>query len=180
MKKLKSTFPNMILSLTLICLVSAGLLGYTYTITLVPICTAQLAKQEEAIRSVQPEFDEIKEIDTKDASVYQTFKDGKQVGSAVKATSQGFSGEQIIMVGYDINLNIIDYSVIQQTETPGLGTKIVFWFKEALKGRNLANTTLTVSKDGGDVDAITAATISSRAFLRAINKSYTIVSKINE
>lgn len=180
MKKLKSTFPNMVISLTLICLVSAGLLGFTYTITLAPICMAQLTKQESAIRSVQPVFDELKEIDTKNATVYQTFKDGKQVGSAVKATATGFSGELVIMVGYDIDLNIIDYSVIQQTETPGLGTKIVFWFKDALKGRNLKDTTLTVSKDGGDIDAITAATISSRAFLRAINKSYTIVSQINE
>ena len=81
------------------------------------------------------------------------------------------------MVGFDKEGNILDYAVLQQAETPGLGTKMVDWFKtdkgnQNIKGKNPGEKQLSVSKDGGDIDAITAATISSRAFLGAVNKAY--------
>ena len=81
------------------------------------------------------------------------------------------------MVGFDPEGHILGYEVLEQTETPGLGTHIVEWFKNADKpGQNIigreATGQFTVSKDGGEVDAITAATISSRAFLKAINNAY--------
>ena len=81
------------------------------------------------------------------------------------------------MVGFDNDSHITGYEVLEQAETPGLGTHIVEWFKNADKpGQNILGRTatgaMTVSKDGGDVDAITAATISSRAFLEAVNKAY--------
>ena len=111
-----------------------------------------------------------------DVVIYRATKDGKEIGAAVEVSEMGFGGAQKLMVGFDAEGKIVDYAVLEHQETPGLGDKIVFWFKNAEKpgqnilGREAKN--LTVSKDGGEVDAITAATISSRAFLRAINKAY--------
>jgi len=67
--------------------------------------------------------------------------------------------------------------VLEQKETPGLGTKMVDWFKtnkgnQSIIGKNPALANLTVSKDGGEIDAITASTISSRAFLFSIRNAY--------
>ena len=81
------------------------------------------------------------------------------------------------MVGFDKAGNIFNYSVLEQKETPGLGTKMVDWFKtdkgnQNIKGKNGGTANLTVSKDGGEIDAITAATISSRAFLLTIQNAY--------
>ena len=109
--------------------------------------------------------------------VYRAYQDDTFVGAAVEASANGFGGEIKIMVGFDPQGNIIDYAVLQQAETPGLGTKIVDWFKtdknnQSIKGKNPATNNLTVSKDGGEVDAITAATISSRAFLEAVQSAY--------
>ena len=81
------------------------------------------------------------------------------------------------MVGFDNEGKIINYEILEHQETPGLGDKIDQWFKNADKpSQNIIGRQATgmfvVSKDGGDVDAITAATISSRAFLKAINNAY--------
>ncbi|MDR0811251.1 MAG: RnfABCDGE type electron transport complex subunit G, partial [Paludibacter sp.] len=105
-------------------------------------------------------------------------KDGNFVGAAVESVShKGFSGDIRVMVGFDKDGNIVDYSVLEQKETPGLGTKMTDWFKTAkgaqdIRGKNPAKNKLQVSKDGGEVDAITAATISSRAFLDAVINAY--------
>jgi electron transport complex protein RnfG len=89
----------------------------------------------------------------------------------------GFGGELKVLVGFDAEGNIYDYSLLSHSETPGLGSKASDWFKEGnngnIKGLNPGTKSLTVSKDGGDIDAITASTITSRAFLSAINKAYT-------
>ena len=74
------------------------------------------------------------------------------------------------MVGIDNAKNIVNYEVLSQKETPGLGTKCVDWFKEQINGKSIS-TDFKVTKDGGDVDAITAATITSRAFLDAVKKA---------
>ena len=109
--------------------------------------------------------------------VYRATLNGENAGAAVQTQEEGFSGPQKIMVGFDAEGNILNYVVLEQTETPGLGSHIEHWFKHAEKpGQNIigrkATGAFAVSKDGGDVDAITAATISSRAFLKAINKAY--------
>ena len=88
----------------------------------------------------------------------------------------GFSGEINIIYGFDQEGNVTGFEVVQQAETPGLGAKMNDWFrmpegKRSIIGLNSANNNLTVSKDGGDVDAITAATITSRAFLDALTRA---------
>ena len=81
-----------------------------------------------------------------------------------------------VLVGFDNEGKIIDYSLLSHAETPGLGSKAADWFKKGAKGditgKNPGEAPLTVSKDG-ESDAITASTITSRAFFwLAVNNAY--------
>jgi electron transport complex protein RnfG len=190
-KKLESTFTNMVIVLTVISLVAAYSLGSVYNITKDPIEKADLKKKLDAISLVAPEFNNNPNAEMyKVAAVnpspgldslefYPAKKDGKLVGYAVKSyTMKGFSGLIEVMVGFKVDGTINNYSVLKHAETPGLGTKMGEWFnntakpKQCIIDKNPANIKLKVSKDGGDIDAITAATISSRAFLDAIDRAY--------
>ncbi|MFB6317568.1 RnfABCDGE type electron transport complex subunit G [Saccharicrinis sp. FJH54] len=185
MKKLESTFINMFLVLLAIALISGGALGTVYNITKAPIAEAKMAKQLKAIQQVVPGFtnqpsQESINVDTDGGTVvlYPAKKDGKFIGAAVETfTKNGFSGLVKVMVGFDREGKIINYSVLEHKETPGLGSKMNEWFRTGkgdINGKNPATTKMTVSKDGGDIDAITAATISSRAFLDAVNRGYKV------
>lgn len=107
-------------------------------------------------------------------NVYTT--DGAYLGSAVESTTMGFGGDLKVLVGFNAEGTILGYTVLQASETPGLGAKADKWFQKDGKGniigKSLANGDLKVNKDGGDVDAITASTITSRAFLKAVNQAY--------
>ena len=180
MAKLESTFRNMVLSLVSISVVAAVALAGVFLLTSANIENQKAQKQQKAIMDVLPQKGEGAVIadpeKVGDVVIYRATKDGKEIGAAVQVSEMGFGGAQKLMVGFDAEGKIVDYAVLEHQETPGLGDKIVFWFKDTKKqgqnilGREAKN--LTVSKDGGEVDAITAATISSRAFLRAINKAY--------
>lgn len=170
MKKIESTFINMLVSLLMVCLVSAGLLAGVYELTKADIALAEKNKQENALKGVLPEFDTIKTDSINGAPVFKAFKNGVYVGAATITSDLGFSDQIVVMVGIDNAKNIVNYEVLSQKETPGLGTKCVDWFKEQINGKSIS-TDFKVTKDGGDVDAITAATISSRAFLDAVKKA---------
>ncbi|MDR1200840.1 MAG: RnfABCDGE type electron transport complex subunit G [Tannerellaceae bacterium] len=186
MEKLKSTLPNMLLSLTIICMSAGVILAGVNMYTSEPIALAKAAALEAAIKEVTPAFDNNPVQDaykavTSDGDsllIYPAVKDGKQVGVAVESnTKNGFSGEIKVIVGFDTEGKLVNYSVLQHAETPGLGSKMQEWFrteknKQSVIGKSLANGNLSVTKDGGDVDAITASTITSRAFLNAINRAY--------
>ena len=107
-------------------------------------------------------------------NVYTT--DGAYIGSAVESTTMGFGGDLKVLVGFNAEGTILGYTILQASETPGLGAKADKWFQKDGKGniigKSLANGDLKVNKDGGDVDAITASTITSRAFLKAVNQAY--------
>jgi electron transport complex protein RnfG len=190
MAKLESTFRNMVLVLTSITLVAAVALGSVYNLTKEPIEASKRAKQENAIMEVLPPDVLIKGTDTitiegmpEPFYVYQAYAGDEFVGAAVQTYSKnGFSGEIKIMVGFDAKGNIINYSVLEQKETPGLGTKMVDWFKtekgnQDIRGLNGSKNNLNVTKNGGEVDAITAATISSNAFLEAVRYAYSAYSQ---
>ena len=109
-------------------------------------------------------------------------KSGKSLGAAVESTVGGFGGDLKVLVGFGTEHEILGYAILQTAETPGLGAKADKWFqkdgKGSIIGRKLdAAQPLTVSKDGGDVDAITASTITSRAFLKAVNQAYAVYSE---
>lgn len=170
MKKIESTFINMLVSLLMVCLVSAGLLAGVYELTKADIAKAEQNKQENALKGVLPEFDTIKTDSIEGTPVFKAFKGDQYVGVATIASAMGFSDQIIIMVGLDKANNIVNYEVLSQKETPGLGTKCVDWFKNQINGKSI-DTDFKVKQDGGDVDAITAATISSRAFLNAVENA---------
>jgi Na+-translocating ferredoxin:NAD+ oxidoreductase subunit G len=185
MAQLESSFKNMVLALAAISLFAAFTLASVYTLTKAPIEASKTAKQQNAIKEVLPEtFDHLADPVTVDDGletviVHKAYdKNNQFVGSAVESSSHnGFSGKILIMVGFDKEGTIINYSVLEQKETPGLGTKMVEWFKTAgtkhdIRGKNPSTTNMTVSKDGGDIDAITASTISSRAFLFTVRNAY--------
>ena len=186
MAKLKSTLPNMLLSLTGICLIAGAILAGVNEFTAGPIAVAKAAALEEAIKAVAPEFDnkpteEAYMAVTSDGDslkIYPAKKGGETVGGAVESNTQkGFGGQIKVIVGFDLQGTILNYSVLEHAETPGLGAKMQDWFRmekgqQNVLGRAVPADGLKVVKDGGDVDAITAATISSRAFLNAVNRAY--------
>lgn len=179
MAKLESSFKNMFIVLSAIAIIAAAALGSVYKLTAAPIAKAKEEKTQAAIRDVLPPFDKIETAtSTEGFIIHKAYKTDAFVGAAVEAVSdKGFGGNITIMVGFDAEGNIVNYAVLEQKETPGLGTKMGEWFKtnkgnQNINGKNPAKNKLTVSKDGGEIDAITAATISSRAFLDAVNKAY--------
>lgn len=180
-----SNFKNMVLSLSLIAVFAAVTLATVYSLTKEPIELSKKAKLQNAISEVLPTHERIVDAERvgltngDTLNVFKAYdKADKFVGAAVETFSRsGYSGDIRLMVGFDVKGNIVNYSVLEQKETPGLGTKIVDWFKTEIRnqniiGKNPSNNKLTVTKDGGEVDAITAATISSRAFLEAVQKAY--------
>ena len=156
MAKLVSSFKNMALSLTVITLVAAAALAGIYMLT--------QARIEQQKRDAE-------------TAAQQAVLNGDANGKAIKVSVDGFGGKMIVMVGFAQDGTILGYKILEHQETPGLGDKAAWWFKQEDKpnqniiGRK-ANGQFRVSKDGGDIDAITAATISSRAFLKSINDAY--------
>jgi Na+-translocating ferredoxin:NAD+ oxidoreductase subunit G len=192
MAQLESSFKNMVLVLSGIALFAAGTLASVYTLTKAPIEAAKMAKQQNAIKEVLPAFDRIADPinlanGNENMIIHKAYNAQNEfVGAAIETSSNnGFAGKISIMVGFDKEGKIFNYSVLEQKETPGLGTKMVDWFKtdkgnQSIVGKNPAETNLTVSKDGGDIDAITASTISSRAFLTSVRNAYDAFLKNNE
>lgn len=181
--KKESTFLNMVLALLIVTLVASATLGFVYEFTKEPIAQAKLNKKLNAIKAVVPAFnnnpnDEMYQIPVEGGEpveAYPAKMDGKLVGTAFRTyTNQGFSGLVRIMVGLLPDGTIYNISVLEHKETPGLGSHMTDdWFLNQFKEKNPASFQLKVKKDGGDVDAITAATISSRAFCDAVIRAYT-------
>ena len=96
-------------------------------------------------------------------------------GAAVESTTLGFGGPLKVLVGFNAEGTILGYTILEHQETPGIGAKADQWFQEGQNGCIIGMTpadSLYVKKDGGQVDAITASTITSRAFLLAVNNAY--------
>ena len=175
MKKLESSFINMVIVLTVITVVAAACLGAMNNATAEPIAASKKAKQEAAIKAVLPEFASVEEDNVNDQKIFRAYNaNGEIVGIAIETAELGFGGDITTMVGFDANGVLFEYSLLQHAETPGLGSKLFDWFKvkSDIRGAGADKMPLRVSKDGGEYDAITAATISSRAFLNSINKAY--------
>lgn len=178
----------MLLVLTTVTVVAVGLLAYVNELTKEPIAAANMKTLNDALKSVVPEFTN---NPVADADTIFEEKNGKQemkyivypaknneqlVGTAVQATSLGFGGELKVLVGFDADGKIYDYSLLSHVETPGLGSKADSWFKKdgrgSIVGMNPGEKPLVVKNDGGQIDAITASTITTRAFLNAVNAAY--------
>ncbi|MFH1000764.1 MAG: RnfABCDGE type electron transport complex subunit G [Bacteroidota bacterium] len=178
--KTQSTFFNMVIVLFVVTSLAGLALGSVYNLTKEPIEIAKQKKLNDAIKAVLPEFDQIQEKTVQEADgteilqFYIAKKDSVVIGTAVNTyTMKGFSGLIKLMVGFLPDGSIHNISVLEHKETPGLGTKMAEpKFKDQFIGVHPAEFNLKVKKDKGDVDAITAATISSRAFGDAAQRAY--------
>jgi len=183
MAKKESTFLNMVSSLVVITLVAATLLGTVFALTKEPIRLAELAKKNAAIQTVVPGFDnEPSEevvslaVDGDSLYFYTARKGDSIIGTAVETfTNKGFTGEIKLMVGFRPDGTINDIAVVKHAETPGLGDKMEKRksdFSVQFMGKHPDTFKIAVTKDKGDVDAITASTISSRAYCDAVQRAY--------
>jgi Na+-translocating ferredoxin:NAD+ oxidoreductase subunit G len=182
----ESSFKNMVVTLFLVTFFAATALGFVYNMTKEAIELTKMKTQGEAIEKVLPDFEKLGEAYNVPArtgedslQIFPAYEEGKLVGAAVKTfTYNGFSGYISIMAGIDSSGVFSGYEVLEHSETPGLGSKMMDWFKNTDKpgqcviGKNPASHQFEVSKDGGDIDAITASTITSRAFLDALERAY--------
>ena len=172
---IQSSFKNMVLCLFVICIVCSALLAVVYAVTAAPIQAAAEAKTNAAIAQVVPPFEgtPASDVISVDGTEYQyyTVSDGSGVaGYAIISSGSGFSGAVQVMVGFYPDGKIYNTAVLSQAETPGLGAKCVEpEFRDQFKDFDPAVKKLSVTKDGGDVNAITASTITSRAFCDALN-----------
>ncbi|MDR2883007.1 MAG: RnfABCDGE type electron transport complex subunit G [Alistipes sp.] len=180
---MKNTLLNMILVLGGISAVASAGVGYVYKITEGPIAAAVEANKTAALAGVLPAFDATTPaemtLDEIPVTVHTATQGGNVVGYAVEtATRQGFSGEFRLMVGFSPNGKVLAVEVLQHAETPGLGDKMAGEGNPLLasfRGRNPGGMNLAVRKDGGDVDALTAATITSRAYVDAVARAFNAV-----
>ena len=175
----------MLVALLVIAAVSGGVLGLVYGVTKDAIAEVDQKKNEAAIQAVLPLEGEITyKADTLSYDYEGTTltlpcnlaydADGNFQGAAVKTSEGGFGGKIDMMVGFLADGTIKGTSVLSHAETPGLGANMTGKFKDQFVDKNPADFKLAVSKDntGGKVDAITAATITSRAFSKAVDKAY--------
>ena len=173
----------MVLVLTLVAVIMGGVLAYVNHLTEGPISEQKEKALANGIKTVMvcndftvAKTDEVKQnVDGKELTfIVYNVKDaqGKDLGAAVQSTTMGFGGDLKVLVGFDPEGKILGYTLLEHSETPGLGAKADQWFQKGqIIGKN-PKEPLTVSKDGGQVDAITASTITSRAFLKAVNQAY--------
>jgi Na+-translocating ferredoxin:NAD+ oxidoreductase subunit G len=184
-KKLESTLANMILSLVLISMVMSAALALVYLKTKGPIEAALRQKEIDAVKQVMPDFDsdlEAGKIEKDGVVLYQVSRQNKLVGYAIKTyTDKGFGGHVEIMAGFLPDGSINKVLVLQHKETPGLGTKMTDpKFSNQFLKKNPADFILKVKKDGGQVDAITAATVSSRAYCDALQRAFNTLEAIKD
>ena len=187
MEKMKSSLVNMIVVLVGVAAVTGSVLAWVNNMTEKPIADKAQQTLAEGIRSVMgatdikvDEPDSVKmDIQGKTATfvVHNVYAaDGAYMGGAVESTTMGFGGDIKVLVGFNAEGDILGYTVLQASETPGLGAKADKWFQKDGKGNiigmNPSKEELKVNKDGGQVDAITASTITTRAFLKAVNQAY--------
>ena len=186
MKKLKSTLPNMVVVLTCVALITGGLLAWVHHITEAP----KLAEQQRSLAADISKVmggKSVKETDVKNITKefdgktynfvvhYVADANGSPLGKAVESTTMGFGGDLTVLVGRNQQGKVLGYAIRQTAETPGLGIKAAEWFqkdgKGSIIGKDPMDKGFAVSKDNGDIDGITASTITSRAFLKAVRQA---------
>ncbi len=188
MEKLKSSIQNMVIVLTVVSLIAALVLALVNEVTTEPIRQQAINEINDGIKDVMGTSSlKVTKTDTvvvNNDGTENTYvihnteaANGKPLGAAIESSVMGFGGDLKVLVGLSSDYKILGYKILQSSETPGLGEKAGKWFQKDGKGnvigRQLSDDKpLSVSKDGGDVDGITSSTITSRAFLKAVNQAY--------
>ena len=189
---LKSNFVNMSLSLFVTCFACSAILAGVYAVTAEPIAKTNENILKTSIGKVLPDGGEISdakhcEVGGLPSEYYTCLIDDTPAAYAIKSTVVGFGGPVAIMVGITVDGTIYNTSVLSHTETPGLGAKCTSDEKFIKQWQNLKPSinggegkVLKVKKDGGDIDAITASTITSRAYSLAVNNAVEAFLKITK
>lgn len=190
----QSNFKNMVICLTVTCLLCSTILAAVYAVTKEPIEQTNAAILKASIGEVLPEGGEISEsmqieVGGTLSEYYTSTADGAVIGYAVKSSSIGFGGPLVLMVGVLPDGTVFNTSVLSQNETPGLGAKCSTDAGFMAQWQNLKPESapgakdgkiLKVKKDGGDIDAITASTITSRAYTLAVSNAVEAVRSISK
>lgn len=167
--------------LLIICIIAAGLLGYVNMITTAPIEEQEALAKQESMTAVLPDAasfgDEVEVGEGNITSVTPALDaDGNEMGYAVAITTKGFSAGLKLMYGVDTDGSITGLSVVDcSNETPGLGANAAnenFYGQFTGKSGNVA-----VTKDGGEIEALTGATITSRAVANAATEAIDYVTE---
>jgi electron transport complex protein RnfG len=177
---MKSTLFNMVAVLFAVTLIASAGVGAVNMLTADAIAEAKALATTAAVKNVLPEFDTTEDweqtIDDMPIKVYKAIAADAVVGYAIESmTKNGFGGAIRLMVGFSTEGKILNVNVLEQKETPGLGTKmcdegnVLF---ASIKDQDPAQMQFFVKKDGGDLDALTAATISSRAYYDAVERAH--------
>ncbi|MBQ6569042.1 MAG: RnfABCDGE type electron transport complex subunit G [Clostridia bacterium] len=159
------------LSLFLICLVVTALLAVTNHKTAPLIAEISAQNEAEQRKVVLPAAETFEQVTGHDNAFAGYTPDGTLCGFVFTEKEKGYGGEITVMVGIDTAANVTGVSILEHGETPGLGAnvtkdKFLEQYKQNMTGE------LSVTKDGGTIDAVTGATISSRAVTRAVNAAY--------
>ena len=158
---------GLVLSLTVISGVCAAVLAYVDSITEDPIAKMKVKQEQSAVKAVLPPG--ATEVVEADGFFVGMNGNNDVIGYAAKGTDgHGYGGDIELMVGFEKDKKtVVCYKTLAASETPGLGMKLKTpEFADQFKGKN--GTSLRVKKDGGEIEAITSATITSRAVCRAI------------
>ena len=178
----KSTLLNMALCLTAVCLICSAVLGGVYGLTKAPIDAAAQKALTESISAVLPEGGELSQSNASELEgvdeYYVLSENGSPKAYAVKSSPNGVGGTLTIMVGVLADGTVYNTSVLAHSETPGLGAKCAEADSDFRTQFQNFNGHLAVKKDGGDIDAITASTITSRAFTKAVEQAVKLVKSI--
>ena len=175
---MKSNLFNMVAALLVVSVCSAVSIGYVQQKTAEPIAASKKTKIINAIKEMVGDFnnnpfEEKTALSGNEVELYPARQDGNITSVAVKSFSnQGFGGKIELILGILMDGTVTGYKVTQQNETPGLGSKITEEkFSHQFVSLNTHSDQFKLSKDGGEIDAITGATISSKAVIDAVQKA---------
>ena len=179
---MKSSLKNMVVVLTTVSFISSAAVGGAYIMTKDAIKNASDNKFKDAIQQVLPEFDTLKdaiEVENKSGSttikIYEATLDSETTGYAVETSALGFTQDIILLAGFNEEGDIYKIAVLSHAETPGLGSKIANTedkFVVQFQGKNPETFKMVVKKDGGDVESITASTVTSKAYTLAVKNAF--------
>lgn len=174
----KGTIFKITLNLTVACFACSLIISLVYFVT-APVAAknAEILKNE-SMKALIKEANDFKTIKGK-SEFYEALKDNKTIGYITQSETKGYGGTIKLLVAVDTKGQVIGYNVLSHNETPGLGDKTTKSpFKDQFKGKNIDHLVVTKDpSDKDDVQAITGATISSRAVTKGIHEA---VQQVNE
>lgn len=170
---------NFALRLALVCVIASGVLAAVYKGTAERISANRAAEKARRLKLVLPGCDSIESARRDGVEFYIGKKDSGVYGYAIETCARGYSGPICMLVGMDTDGKITDFSILSHTETPGLGAKVIKpFFQKQFRG--LSGEQLKLKKDSpdGTIDALTAATITSRAVMDGLKEGLKKISGI--